>query len=466
MKNFISIITSTILLTSFITAQTDVQPKTADEKTGSSVTLFGGLLELPQNVIAGGGGSSSTGGNFTIDGTIGQALAGETSIGGSSSVTSGFWNFNFNPFAGQGFEADVAPRTGGDSIILSNDIIQIQRFQIGLDQPDQTNELQRADSAPFASRGDNILQSNDVVQAQRYQIGLEGIQNAAGPGALAAAIEESQTAPLADHKTSASENVSDDASKTLPEKSLLFEKSDTILAVPRLMHVQNANGIAGQQVVVNILVDAFGDESAYGLTLLYNQAILTNPTTAIGMAGGSRLCNTAIAGRINCSINNFPNNNPTSSTDQIGEITPGNDQQLLRITFTVAANAPGGATTLTLSGVNSSDDAATNLTITSQNGTINVVGPTAASVSVGGRVSDTNGNYVSSALVTITDTQGRSRTARTNSFGYYHFTEVLAGETYIVSVTHKRLTFSPQVINVLEDFSELNFIALLERLGN
>ncbi len=451
MTNFISRITLIVLLTSFITAQTNAQPKMADEKTVSSAAVFGGLLELPQNVIAGGG-ANSTGGNFALDGTIGQALAGDTSAGGAFSVISGFWNFNFNPFAGQGFESDVAPRTGGDGVILSNDIIQIQRFQIGLDQPDQTNELQRADSAPFASRGDIIVQSNDVVQAQRYQIGLEGIQNAAGPGAFA----ETQSSNI----TSAAENASDEAAISLTEKSTV------VTAAPRLLHIQNATGIPGQQLTVNVLVDAFGDESAYGFSLLFNQAILTNPTTAIGTAGGSRLCNTSIAGRINCSIINFPNNNPTSNTDQIGEIAPGNDQILLRITFTVAANAPGGATTLTLSNVNTSDDAAANLTITSQNGAITVVGPTAASVSVGGRVFDPNGNYVSRASLTMTDTQGRTRTAQTNSFGYYHFTEVPAGETYIVSVTHKQFTFSPQIITVTEDLSELNFIASSERLEN
>ena len=83
-------------------------------------------------------------------------------------------------------------------------------------------------------------------------------------------------------------------------------------------------------------------------------------------------------------------------------------------------------------------------------------GPTAASVSVAGRVIVGNRGLLN-ATVTLTDQNGNTRTARTTSFGYYRFDEVAAGQTYIVSVRSKRFQFAPQVISVTEDLSELNF---------
>ena len=50
----------------------------------------GGTFLIEKNVIAGGGGQS-TGGTFTVNGTIGQPLAGTTSGGGTFIVESGFW---------------------------------------------------------------------------------------------------------------------------------------------------------------------------------------------------------------------------------------------------------------------------------------------------------------------------------------------------------------------------------------
>lgn len=50
----------------------------------------GGTFLIEKNVIAGGGGQS-TGGTFSVNGTIGQPLAGTTSGGGTFIVESGFW---------------------------------------------------------------------------------------------------------------------------------------------------------------------------------------------------------------------------------------------------------------------------------------------------------------------------------------------------------------------------------------
>ncbi|MBK8467510.1 MAG: carboxypeptidase regulatory-like domain-containing protein [Chloracidobacterium sp.] len=53
------------------------------------IAQSGGMFVIQKSVIAGGGGSTS-GGIFMLDGTIGQCVAGENSTGGSFSLASGF----------------------------------------------------------------------------------------------------------------------------------------------------------------------------------------------------------------------------------------------------------------------------------------------------------------------------------------------------------------------------------------
>ena len=86
------------------------------------------------------------------------------------------------------------------------------------------------------------------------------------------------------------------------------------------------------------------------------------------------------------------------------------------------------------------------------------VAPVAANVSVGGRVF-AGKNALARARVTLTDANGVSRSVQTSTFGYYRFDDVEVGATYIVSVNHKRYVFTPQVVSVSEELTELNFTA-------
>lgn len=86
--------------------------------------------------------------------------------------------------------------------------------------------------------------------------------------------------------------------------------------------------------------------------------------------------------------------------------------------------------------------------------------PTSANVSVSGRVLSGK-SVISRAIVSLTDANGNTRTAATNSFGAYKFDTVPAGQIYVVSVSHKKYVFSPdsQVLNVSEDLSGIDFTA-------
>jgi hypothetical protein len=91
--------------------------------------------------------------------------------------------------------------------------------------------------------------------------------------------------------------------------------------------------------------------------------------------------------------------------------------------------------------------------------------PTAATVSVSGRVMTAGGGSITNARLTLTDSQGNVRTTTTDSSGYYHFDDVQAGQTYILSATGKRYSFSQplQVLNIKEEANQVNFIAISEK---
>lgn len=92
---------------------------------------------------------------------------------------------------------------------------------------------------------------------------------------------------------------------------------------------------------------------------------------------------------------------------------------------------------------------------------ISVAPPTAAHVSVGGRVYSPYGNPLGNAMVSLYGTDGTFSATRTNPFGYYRFAEVAVGQTYIVAVSSKRFYFSNsvQVVFVTEAMESLDFFA-------
>jgi hypothetical protein len=87
--------------------------------------------------------------------------------------------------------------------------------------------------------------------------------------------------------------------------------------------------------------------------------------------------------------------------------------------------------------------------------------PTAAGVNVGGRVTDAAGRSLKDVVVTISGQNGVSRAARTNQLGYYAFTEVPAGVSYIFTLQSKghQFTSTPMVLNISDEADDINFVA-------
>lgn len=93
--------------------------------------------------------------------------------------------------------------------------------------------------------------------------------------------------------------------------------------------------------------------------------------------------------------------------------------------------------------------------------TLQVFVPTAAMVSVSGRLVTANGEGIRNAVVNLTDMNGNARTVKTGSFGNYLFENVEAGAVYVVSVSSKRFTFerSSQILTVNENAVNIDFTA-------
>lgn len=217
----------------------------------------------------------------------------------------------------------------------------------------------------------------------------------------------------------------------------------------------NSSASKGATVVVPITV---GDTTGAGIfgydfTVTFDPNVLqpANPSfdttgTVSGAAGFSITPNTGTPGQITISA--------------FGTQPLSGSGTLINLRFNVigTAGTTTGTSALTFQSFvfNEGDPAAQ-----TTNGNFTVAGPTAAIVSVEGRVMTAQGRGIRNVVITITNSEGNVRTARTSAFGNYRFKDVNAGETYIISAKGKRYTFTQpsQILNINEETVDVNFIA-------
>lgn len=84
--------------------------------------------------------------------------------------------------------------------------------------------------------------------------------------------------------------------------------------------------------------------------------------------------------------------------------------------------------------------------------------PTAADISISGRVITPQSLETTGALVTLTDLRGAARTVRTRKNGEFQFTAVAAGGTYILTVSSRHHTYAVQIVTAMENLSGLIFM--------
>ena len=429
----------------------------------AGISQSGGVFQITRSVIAGGGGNSA-GGVFNLDGTTGQCVAGSTSTGGLFSVAGGFWGGGTvvgtptptatptstptatptstptatptatptgtptatptatptnpptatpTPGGGAGFESDLAPRPDGDGFVVSTDVVQARRFTVGLDTPATSpNEFQRADSAPIATRGDGLIISSDVVQSRRYAAGLDAPQTAGGP-----------TVP---------------AEQPEPETS---QTSRSIRAVSK-------GAVRGGSVTIPFVLDSDGSAMAAGFRITFDTARLRRPTVILGASaavdGAVLTVNDSIEGELSVLVDSA---------------YPLGDNELVRVTFEVAADAPAGPTAVrfVLGRTSLSDQFANELPMNSLEATVTIANEQSQSVAISGRILSSDGRGIRNAKVTITDPSDRKRTVVTSSFGFYRIERLSARKKYTVAVASRRHDFAPRVVVIGENLGEVDF---------
>lgn len=221
----------------------------------------------------------------------------------------------------------------------------------------------------------------------------------------------------------------------------------------RVIRATSVSVMPGQQAVVQIQLDAQGNESSTSFSFSFNPAVLTNPQVTIGngVPAGSNLglnTNNAAQGQIGVLV------------DSTNTYTAGT-RNIVTVTFSVPANAAIGLYPVTFGDVPTSRSVSSAqgalLTTTYTTGNVQV-GSTAAGVAVSGRVVTSDGRGIRNASVIITDASGSRRVATTSSFGVYRFADVEAGQTYVITVSSKQYRFTPRVIQIVDTLTDFDFV--------
>ena len=107
-----------------------------------------------------------------------------------------------------------------------------------------------------------------------------------------------------------------------------------------------------------------------------------------------------------------------------------------------------------------------NVTIPARSGYIfSNFAPTAANAFVSGKVTNNSGRAIFRATVELISSKGERRSVLTNSFGFYQFDDVQAGQTYVLRVRNRNNQSVQQVVTVNDSIADLNFV-LDSEMGN
>ncbi len=130
-----------------------------------------------------------------------------------------------------------------------------------------------------------------------------------------------------------------------------------------------------------------------------------------------------------------------------------NGTNITTITFQVFIRGDGGTPTWSSPNRNEGDFWMMGVSVPSA--------PTAADVTLAGRVIAANGRGVNGARVLLNDGSGEIRMATTNAFGHYRFTGIEAGRTVVLSISSKRYRFTNpvQTITLGDSAFDVNFVA-------
>ena len=173
-------------------------------------------------------------------------------------------------------------------------------------------------------------------------------------------------------------------------------------------------------------------------------------------AGCSSIGTIFASGSVTCN-NNFPAPN-VISVFVFGVIPVTGAGPILRLNFQVVGSA-GTVSPLVFNAFIFNEGDPADVTV---NGSLTVLGPTAAATAISGRVVAGSGAPIRNALIVLEGAEGERWITISNPFGFYRFEGIPAGEVYVISATSKRYRFEPRTIAPVDDVTDLDFIGSWE----
>jgi hypothetical protein len=268
-------------------------------------------------------------------------------------------------------------------------------------------------------------------------------------------FEQELSEQIAERMKQSSDLQSNSSAMNKPQSESATAGASTPVSLPKI------SAAVGNTIIIPVSIGANPSGSAiesFDFSVFYDPAILQPANPAGNNAGTlsancSMLANAPAAGRVAVSgacAQAFTNNS--------GGV-------LYKLTFTVIG-MNGRQTALSFTNPATEID-----TFQFNNGSPNAqatngsfsasFAPTAASVSVSGRVTIASGRGIRNVMITMTDSAGNQRQIQTTGFGYYRFDNVTAGEIVTISAKTRRYKFNQSSIvkTTNESVTDADFVS-------
>ncbi len=445
----------------------------------SPITLHaqsGGDFTVTQSVIAGGGGQNSMGGSFSLDSTLGQAVAGNALSGSPFAITSGFLNFPADPTAAPSISGHLNYRdtaiampnitltlTGTNGFVARTTLTDTNGDYLFANVPAGNDYTVTPSRAPLAhdpsitafdasraarfaaqllnltlnqqtagdSSNNGACSAFDASQIARYELSIPSSGSIAGgwkfiPASLSIInLTASQT-----NKNLAAILVGDISGNWAPSAPIeLAPSSPSTLSIP--VSLPTKQDPSGSPSIIPISVgDTTGQGiGSYALDISFDPAVLQLQSTPFDTAGtlsnGWLITpNTLTSGHL--ILNAF------GTTDLSGQGV------LINLKFNVVGGM-GSTSSLTWASFNFNEGSPTD---TDVNGFFTAVGPTAATAGISGQIVTADGLPIGGTTVTVL---GGSRIIRaiTDSNGFYKIENLEVGGFYTVTPSRANFVFAP-----------------------
>ena len=197
----------------------------------------------------------------------------------------------------------------------------------------------------------------------------------------------------------------------------------------------------GATVIYTIVASNSGPGAVVGATVTdnFSPQITSASFSCSGSGGGT--CPASGSGNINALVN-LPSG--SSVTFQVlAQVSASSTGDLVN---TATIQPPAGVTD-TNQGNNSATDT-------------NTLRTTAGGVEISGRVLTPDGRGLRNARVALLESNGTIRVVMTNSFGYYSFDDIAAGQTCVLAVNSRRYKFGSRSVEVLDTLTDVDFVGL------